>query len=552
MSGYDRTLEEICQKIGKARIRSHTTAENLFFKVLYDRARQFTGAKESFEDISKAVSQGKADFEAYRQACITVQNWYRGRYQKGGHKGIDRKVVIKKGSDGKNALESYKFDMPVNGDIFYSYFLSSSSGGQKNLRTGDGFDLILHCAVAFWLTPAETDKLLGFYGFQGLHMRNVHHLAIYSVLSGAVGLPTEDLERRNPFAEVRDIYMLLLDKLHEKGTIDDGTETERAAFNKNSTRVVRNYVTSLGTLSGDYASELVARYSWFYNVQHKRLTEEYRHLIGVLVRLYAERPTPEADRKYSFRNLLQNYAKPFSGKSIYNLLTKTAIQPQHHPTREMMILMWMYSFCFYFRPQVDASERVVDENNAKSYYNSKDKKLNVRDYFFGTTPEHTPIKTWFSGKEFLDFINNKLSSFSWNRLDKRNEFDRIIMFFGDLNYAIESDAVSDMSQYVHGDGKKDLVDFRALNDRLNADVPVPLAVIFFCLEEIKKAENELLRKRVVQRRRLVGEDVRRGGFRERKGSENAGQAVTKEERPKELIKVELDYLPLECDFFEYL
>ena len=134
-------------------------------------------------------------------ACDEIYEWYSGRYvdkKKTQIRGISKNITYKntyegplsrisvyRKSDGvqkretKDLYGTYYFNEPYEKRQFEKYLVKP----ETPRRNEDFLAFILHTAVAFLLKPTELDVVLKEYGFQPLHVRNIHHLAIYITLS---------------------------------------------------------------------------------------------------------------------------------------------------------------------------------------------------------------------------------------------------------------------------------------------------------------------------------------------------------------------------------
>lgn len=450
------TKREIVESMMKAGLQKETTepGNNLVFRCLYDGWCRVKGEKHSFADIvseansaDKTQRRGVTADTIYGRAFRRIWKWYRETYDKGegGNKknGIDRTVT----STRDQHEEFAKFRTPLS----YRTFLDHLRNGEP-IRGADGYSFLLHTAVAFLLAPEVLDRLLVFYGYMPLHIKNLFHIAIFLVLSNRQEIL---IERADPFSELERCYMEELEVLNRSDMAASAPfDGETEAFASGSTRVIQQYVLK-HELSKARMLSFIERHSSVFQRRHSRLVEEHRYLVTLFSELYMRNDIDVlTDRNDESRYSLYSFLREFcrSGKikrdTFRNEIYWRVAKHAYHPTREFMTILWLYSFGFLFLPEIqeetweghvkDYAKAVPFEPDAEPpfaqyvsaghlqvlrYLCNEDAKGAPLKGFFDSTSDRT---LQFHGSDLIRFLNNKLNDYSWRPLDARSAFDLMI------------------------------------------------------------------------------------------------------------------------------
>lgn len=492
--------EKYCEQNGFE--RCFTKANDKIKSVNAKTCRKFyTGTcKKTYKKTCEKVYE-----EAYRK----LTHWYKNKYPalEAENSGIDRKVTLENIEEG-----TYSFDEPLTSAPFRNYLIKGTL-----FRNSDARSFILHTAVAFLLSPEQLDHLLVAFGFHPLHVRHIHDMAIYTVLQDAAQNWTPEERRwRNPFQAVREVYeaarlLLIQDQAAE---LRELSEDERTAFQSNSTRVVQQYILKQ-ELSRENLLAYVGRHTEFYNLRHRRLLTEHKRLVNLFSELYVRGAWDGDEPEYSFYEFLTAYCKEFEYKRFNEQIYGYVAKCGRHPTREFMIVLWIYAYSFLFCPEVavlrdyreiipfekmNKSLKMPEESPFADYYNNDSMLLSVLEYLsdalydrrretnsLGKDYDGWRDSVSFSGIELVAFINGKLRSYSWHPLDSKNAFDRTVLSLGPLRITVNRDMNCEIQDAFYGNERIE----GARN--MNVDnVPGPLVIIFKLLQEIKAIGNQFI------------------------------------------------------------
>lgn len=522
------SLNTIAQKIVNAQEKvPYYPGENLLFKYLYDAYCKLERPDDNFEAVvADANLAGNNSSDKYGDARQALVSWYADRYhpqdkknarqgfegreltdldapkKKKTNRGIARDVFQRNIEDG-----IYRFDEPVNPGLFKVY-LNDFSIQQHPFQTADARSFILHTAVAFLLSPEQLNHLLVTFGFHPLHVRHIHDMAIFVVLQDAAqNWTSEERRERNPFQEVWDVYESARLLLIRAQTTEphDPSEDERIAFQSDSTRAVEKYILKQ-KLSRENLLAYVSCHAEFYNLRHRRLLEEHRRLVDLFSELYMRRGDALPESQYSLYQFLSAFCKDFERKRFNDQIYVHVAKNQRHPTRELMIVLWIYAYSFLFYPKVSAFRdfskvipfkaisKALEEPLEYPFANYFDKhydKLRVLEYLSDTSNrasslcgfyDGSTVRGEFKGNELVTFINEKLKDYSWRQLDRKNSFDRIVQCLSPLQITMDDGDIERASY-----GRENIDDA----ERMNVDnVPTPLVVISKLLQCIKDVENK--------------------------------------------------------------
>ncbi len=450
--------------------RSGDPAGNDIFRMLYNAYCRRNRSGGNFGSITD-----------HHTACSELYRWYIHRYDTElnmprGTKGLDRTA----GPDDA----AYTFDRIYCDDRQFRNYLETElpqSGSQDLLA------FVLHTAVAFLVPLEELDKVLQGLGFHPLHVKNIHHLSIaYVLLIQESKTAAADF---NPFSEVRRLYFKALEILGSS----DGTAEESFCYADQETRMIRRILLQQKGLASRNFEVLIAQNRAELHTRHSRILSDFHRLSAVFIHIF-DSSQPDGfdfpEEAYSFHRFVERLCKEkLSRKKFREQLTSMIDLNGKHPTRNVLILLWLYTYCCSFLPGIFISEttyrRITKQlkktdtqwaEAAKAFY--QDEMFDV--YGFLTNQPGRSIPQVFRGSEFVTFINEKLLlQYGWGALNDKLPFDHYIYALKDLTIWMTLDGLCSGAAYdgrrLHGIAKD--VD----------NVPFPLAAvtqIYDCLAQL--------------------------------------------------------------------
>ena len=530
------TMEAVAKKLAAPEQAAYDPSASPLVEQLYRAYVRLTGRKPDYETLCEraklnpekprsvfdgAIRYGLIDWYIKKYPAPSAEN---GRKRAGVDRGVGPKTVA--------GEAEYRFGEPMTASVLENYLIKG-----RALRNGDARDFILHMAVALHMAPEALDKLLTDCGFHRLHVKNVHHMAIYAVLwelqNGTLPPETDAFAEVNCF--FREASALLLAASDRQETDEAADEQEADAFRGGSTRVIHAYICGQAELSRDRVLSFIRNHPKIYGMRHERLLAEHRRLADLFSELYdpheGKEWTWEGDvtpSAYCFYRFLDEFCQPTDRRHYNDLLYYWIQQKGRHPTRELMICLWIYAFCFLFMPVIDAAipgkldawwcapDKLPFRGRSDlpfAGYQAEDRKgwFRVLDYLartngtgdesdvpvdsageaYGATirgqyakedagpTTHRP----FHGDELIAFINDKLNEYSWRSLSKHIPFDAAVMALGELE--IDYDRTGDpVCRY----GASNM----SVPNIWQEDVPDPLVLIVEVLHEKRKLDKDTL------------------------------------------------------------
>lgn len=450
---------------------------NKLFEMLYNAYCRRNSVAAQYSDVTD-----------HNKACTTLYRWYAQRY------GVE--FNMKKGTKGQKRsvnynCEDYTFDLLFCDDRqFKNYLLSPlpQSGTQDLLA------FVLHTSVAFLVPLNELDHILQHLGFHPLHVKNIHHLAIAYVLLKAEKNPLN--KTYNPFVEIRELYFSALQILDEPDTTEDGTYS----FADNETRIIRKILLLNKALASQNFQALVAHNRAALNMRHSLILSDFRKLTAVFKHIYDSNTAPDyfglPEEAYSFYCFIIKFCKEdLLRKKFRENLTGMINKLQKHPTRNVLILLWLFTYCFAFVPNVAIEDKIFvrirkalcESNEAWGDEADACYHDGMFDIFgFITNQPHRCVSSIFRGADVIANINEKLLlRYGWGVLNDRLPFDHYILKLKSLVFEVEPifGAICSDVQYEN----YRLAELDAGED----NVPAPLVVInqlFDALKELHVAK----------------------------------------------------------------
>lgn len=435
-------FEEYAKAIYRAspRASSPYISENALFSIIYNTYCARIHSTSSFEEVCKEGS--------FDNACNALFLWYKNRYMiqfqmAAGRRGQQRNVTHQGTYSGEDLEDVYAFDA-IYTDIraFKKYLIPT-----KTLDCNqDFFAFILHTAVAFMIAPTSLDETLKYYGFHPLHVKNIHHLAIYAVLVECSQLGLDVPVCYNPFDKVRDLYGAARQILNEgKACLADSVGKDYL------TAVMREDLINKQILTQKNFLTIVERDKEAFTMRHSLILDDH-HRFAVLFsgifdnyqlqkknqsRGCSFRWTEETQR-YSMYSFLARHCKEYDRHSRFvDELFKKVDNEQKHPTRELMILYWFFSYCFTYTKGVPMPKEAFEVISEKLGEYNPTWKCEAEQYYYGGYFDisgfvyrrpYRNIDTFFSGSNFIADISQKLiERYGWGALNPKLEFDYHIL-----------------------------------------------------------------------------------------------------------------------------
>lgn len=373
-----------------------------------------------------------------------IWHWYRKTYTGKSKKGLHR--------------DPEDFHLPISENPWRDYLYN-------NVRPTA--IIIMHVAVAFKMSPDKLDSLLCAYGYLPLHVRNLHHLAIYAVLSAYNDENSEkEFLDTDPFDTLRDWYFAAVDIVKDSSAY-------AAKDERKSSLTTTNFIKKrdgFGIVDKETLKAFVKTYKQEFHMRHSKLLAEHLKLATTLGWIYDSYPKgyywQTDEDALVLRDLVNTYClgrgaapenanKHYKDRLVQKIHTSTP-QNNFHPTREAMIFLWLFAACYLNSNEITFPKKYTDyicqtPYNAQKYIEAISKteaptaingtkyegcKFNLGDYLKGNdstsdfSEKDININTnHFSGEGIKSYINDKLGKYGWSPLSNKSSFDRIIMLF---------------------------------------------------------------------------------------------------------------------------
>ena len=147
---------------------------------------------------------------------------------------------------------------------------------------------------------------------------------------------------------------------------------------------------------------------------------------------------------YSFECFVENFCKNIPQKRFKdNLINfihgngKTAATKNHHPTRECMILLWLFAEMYRGHSKIDCPVKYISNNQLEACSSKASEKkvtrggtlveckwFDIHRYLFG---QQQCIAS--KSKDIQTMINKSLEQYGWRPLNVRSQFDCVVLQF---------------------------------------------------------------------------------------------------------------------------
>ena len=449
-------VKDMVKKAEKAACRR--LDDNQLLECLYNSYCRVVQKAETFCD---RIPSSEGDV---KQICKDVASelyfWYEKRYlqfgmQKGGKGSQGLRTVSSantyekvKASNKKSMFGKYGFSQLYAEEKFLSNFASTahSEKGRPYM------DFILHCCVAFFVPPEKVDALLLHYGFSRLHVKNIHHMAIYTVLNRAQSMPPSEIESFNPFAEIEYLYTAARSILND-GSADDAVTQSDYVIAGTQTNWVRDYLIGQ-QLSTKNMLQYISSNKSLFTMRHSLIIRDcwkYAKLYTHVYHEFAHRNPDGSDwysgeDQYSVYHFMRKYCLSESAptqKRFNEILFREIEKNRKHPSREFMVVLWLYNYCFVSMNNLEVSEYTI-EKLSKSYRTeihdgvTRDNageaarvKENYRNGEFSISKfifhKNRADEKPFDGAAVVSSIQKRLTEYGWGLLNDNRMFDNYIL-----------------------------------------------------------------------------------------------------------------------------
>ena len=412
---------------------SRDPSQNELFEMLYEAYRRRNNISKPYEELS--FQDGD-----HTKACAELYGWYTNRY------GTELNMVT--GSKGQKRTagpteDEYTFDRLYCDNRQFKNYLDTAlpQHGSSDLMA-----FVLHTAVAFLVPLSKLDRVLQNLGFHPLHVKNIHHLAIaYVLLMAENKSVAADF---NPFDEVKQLYF------KANAILDSSVPPAADAYSYISleTRIIRNMLLMNRELANQNFEDLVARNRDALNMRHSLILSDFHRLSAVFIHIFDSNSLPNSfeygEENYSFYCFINRFCNPdLSRKKFREHMTSMIDRNQKHPTRNVMILLWLYAYCFSFVPGIYPNDTTIERitkllekadptwaDEAQTYYQGG--LFDV--YGFITGQPQRDIPKTFRGSDFITFINAQLTlRYGWGQLNDKLPFDHYIHNLKNLTFELD-------------------------------------------------------------------------------------------------------------------
>lgn len=538
LSTAERKSLRIAQKRAYHAEKAAAQRENLLFETVYTAYCRLARPENAVP---------YADIPLHQDACQAVYDWYEREYAslpagKRGSSQNARKV--------NRNTEDYQFAHRYTIDSFELYMVAV-----RDIREIDAYDygftiepqpereFILHLALAFHLSHKELERLLSHYRHYPLHVKNIHDLAVFAALLSG---------EKNLFDTAGRLYLAARKVLSEPDPAVPEhivTPQEAAAFLGSTTSIHDFLLLTIAARNGQPAHRLTAEsylgyigaHREIYNWRHSKLLRSHCLLAESIdgyfrlddtgdLRQYG--PYAFCARFCGIGNLKENSAP---GGNWEQNFKKSIYREETHPTREAMILLWLYRACLTYADSLPVSEahrdyiaqlsgkktRARDDRNlCCNYPQMKDlfaeaaaaircgldesgETVSLAACLYGEN--HRPAEFW-DGAAVTSHIDAQLTAHGLAPLSAKLPFDRVILALKPLKYypaagtyggrqiahcntVVYQDRIRVILDYEHAGNAADVAMVRAMQEK---NVPAPLVLVFALFEKMQACKQDLL------------------------------------------------------------
>lgn len=317
-------------------------------------------------------------------------------------------------------------------------------------------EFLLHMAVAFRLSPGECDGLLKSYGYLPLHVKNLHHLAIYTVLSRYGGTSEAQAQEHSQFDQVRELYLSVCGLVGQGGGAGpaEAAFRETGTFCGGNTEAIRRRLFTEGNLTAENLLELVSEHRNTFTSLHSAIRKDYFSLLDAFQPLYDVQMKGELwdgeEGPFCLFAFLNRFCGPFDHKH-FNENVRTIIKNRgRHPTREFLIILWLYDYCFRRAEPVHITPdyRKKLKNDRLRACCTDRGRLDLGRYLCGG--DHETAEAW-DFAELVAYINRRLQEFGWSPLSRGIAFDLAVLSLGSFTLKAGPEVGSPLTLFCEGE-----------------------------------------------------------------------------------------------------
>lgn len=362
--------------------------------------------------------------------CKRIWTWYYNTYFQTNTKG---KQGLSRSISRVTTQDTYHFDTPYKDKQFCSNMLNQNSVEQEFIK---------HICTAFKLDQDSCNDCLTTYGHLPLHSKNLHDLAIYSVLT------TIDETTDNPLLLVKERYFKACELVRKK-------PTKSSVITAIETQLLTKEIESAKQFDEKKFFSYVNKNAAYLNWRHSAILDEHKRLVTVFQYLYDIQQKGSywstTESNYSLFSFVNRFCKKISHQDFGERLIseiqrdgKKSKRENRHPTREIMIILWLYESCFrgserlLCPPKYTAS---ISPNFLKKadFFGEDRVEFDIHNYLFGKSNIRDKISVSingsncageliFDGAKVRWTINEKLTHYGYSVLSSASScFDKIIM-----------------------------------------------------------------------------------------------------------------------------
>ena len=482
------------------------------YKTPEEQSPLYIAIAEKYNDITGETLPE----ESYEENCAKIWKWYYNKYS---YPDMARGHGLSRSVSRTTPETEYHFDIPYQLPQFTADILGYIRFYTITVNQFVVQEFIKHICVAFKLDKYTCNDCLTAYGYLPLHSKNLHDLAVYSVLS-----TTENCEADiNPLSLVKERYLKALDLLRGSS----GMPTPHKTI---STSLLTGEIEKDKIFDEEHFLSYVKKNAAYLNWRHSAILKEHSRLVKVFQYLYDKQQKgadwSKEEARYSLFSFINSFCKKIDHRHFAERLIKDVQndgkdynRANRHPTREIMIIPWLYEEFFRGNPAIicpKSYERAISNFCYKTFdeYGEVKIKFDIQKYLFGdmTASIKSTVKIggntysadpYFNGSNVKEMINSKLSRYGYSILSTQSSyFDRIIIKLLSLKIYKASPRVQNpetgyldhiTSYYCEFGGSRpiNLSECRAtmIEDCETNNIPISLALVFDILNRVDELNS---------------------------------------------------------------
>ena len=255
-------------------------------------------------------------------------------------------------------------------------------------------------SLAFMVNPTSLDKVLQDLGFHPLHVRNIHHLAIYTVLSDSQKKKKALPNDYNPFSEVKQLYKEAEEFLSLPTECSPATYT----YDNKETKEIREWIFTNRGLSKENFFRVVKQNKPALNMRHSLIMDDFHKLSSVYSSILTD---PEMDSfNYSFYQFINRFCNGISQKKFKEHMHSTIDKD----TYSLASILFYAATGLIFTPEMRIFNAEWKEQITKAYSSGISQPPSPESFasalirFFEKGLSSNQAKRFCSAKELLNAI----------------------------------------------------------------------------------------------------------------------------------------------------